>query len=218
MKKTLLLFILILVPLLAAQAQFFRFGAKAGGGFARAAGDDADADYINSLAVLHAGLLLTLQYSPKIAVQAEPQYSQKGVVYDNDPISPTEAMNGDLRFDYLEVPLLFKYQKAALFVEAGPYLGYLVNVNSDVNLVNPDDPNPDDPVILGEQKFSRSDFQDLDYGYAIGGGIILDNGFFLGLRHTGGLRTFPKADLSQRNLNFLLSIGFLNPVRSPSNY
>ena len=209
---------LLIAPLLAAQAQFVRFGAKTGGGFSRAAGDDASSDYINSLAGLHAGLLLTLEFTPAFAAQFEPQYSQKGFVYDNYTRNAAEALNGDLRLHYLEVPLLFKYRKAALFVEAGPYAGYLLAVNSDVKVVSPDDPNPEDPTILGDQDYSRSDFRDMDYGYAIGGGINLTNGFFFGIRHTGSLRNIPARDLSQRNQVFQLSIGYLLPASQIMGY
>ena len=218
MKKTLLLLVFLLMPLLAAQAQVFRIGAKVGGGFSMAAGSDASSDYTNSLAGLHAGFLFAFEFTPAFSAQFEPQYSQKGFVYENYPISATEALNGDLRLHYLELPLMFRYRKAALFLEAGPYAGYLLAVNSDVKLINPNDPNPEDPVILGDQDYSRSDFKDMDYGYAVGAGITLTNGFSFGFRHMGSLRSIPAGDMSQRNVVFQLSLGYLLPASRTMNY
>src|SRR5690606_37707054 len=113
------------------------------------------------------------------------------------------------------LPLLLKLQKAALFVEAGPYMGYLLNVRNQVNLV---EPQQDPPLVLGRADFSRDNFNSFDVGYAIGGGLMLESGFFLNLRHTAGLRPFPKDDLTQRNMVWQLSIGYLLPTRRPGNW
>ncbi|MHC2992475.1 hypothetical protein OB13_13095 [Pontibacter sp. HJ8] len=219
MKKTLLLSFLLFAPLLVVQAQFFRYGVKVGGGFSTAVGQDAPSDQINNLAGLHVGPVLTYEFVSPVAVQAELHYSMKGFVYDNftrdDITVPETALAGDLRLNYLELPLLFKIRKAALFGEAGPYMGYLLNINSDVNTV---DNLSDPPLILEHRSFSRDDFNSFDYGYAIGGGLILDNGLFMSVRNTGSLRPFPKDDLKQRNLAWQLSIGYLMPARGASNW
>lgn len=210
------------MPLLAAQAQYYRYGAKAGGGFSTAVGKDVSSDQINHLAGIHAGLVFTYEFVSRLGVQAELNYARKGFVYDNyrrendATIPPGTALAGDSRLDYIELPLLVKVQKAALFLEAGPYLGYLLNVSSDVNLVETVLTDP--PAVLEPRNFSREAFNSFDVGYAVGGGLMLQNGFFMSIRNTGSLRPFPKEDLKQRNLAWQLSIGYLVPARGSSPY
>ena len=70
MKKTLLLLIFILVANHLAQAQFVRFGAKAGAGFTRAHGDDISSGVMNSLASFHGGFIGSYEFASRLSVQA----------------------------------------------------------------------------------------------------------------------------------------------------
>jgi hypothetical protein len=214
MKKTLLLSALLFILSLSVQAQYYRYGVKAGGGFSKAVGSDAPNSQINHLAGIHGAFVFAYEFASRLSVQSELHYSRKGFTYDNFDRTTTSgtALAGDLRLDYVELPLLLKLQKAALFVEAGPYMGYLVNVKNQVNLVQP---QQDPPLVLGREDFSRDNFNSFDVGYAVGGGLMLETGFFLNVRHTGGLRPFPKDDLTQRNMVWQLSIGYLLPARRP---
>lgn len=216
MKKTLLLSALLFILSLSVQAQYYRYGVKAGGGFSKAVGSDAPNSQINHLAGMHGAFVFAYEFASRLSLQSELHYSRKGFTYNSFDrnTAPGTALAGDLRLDYAELPLLLKLQKAALFVEAGPYVGYLLNVGSKVNNVSTD-PRADPPIILGSQNFSRDNFNSFDVGYAVGGGLMLDNGFFLNVRHTAGLRPFPKDDLTQRNLVWQLSIGYLLPARRP---
>jgi len=206
MRKTFLLCCLVLAPLLVAQAQYARFGAKGGGGFASPHGSDGSSDYTNYLGVFHIGGIVSYEFVSRIALQAELLYAQKGFTYENYNFSASNEITGDLRLHYLELPLLFKLQKGGLFAEAGPHAGYLLSANDDFKLSNPD---------AGTPSFYTSDrLNRLDYGYTVGVGIMLDNGFFMSFRNTGGFRSFTK-DLDQKNLDFRLSIGYLIPPRNP---
>ncbi|MDX5420330.1 MAG: PorT family protein [Hymenobacteraceae bacterium] len=219
MKKTLLLTIIFFSALLSAEAQYYRYGVKAGGGFSTAVGEDAPSDQINHLAGIHGAFVFSYEFASRLAVQPELHYSRKGFVYDSyirNTASGT-ALTGDLRLDYIELPLMIKLQKAALFVEAGPYMGYLLNVGNEVNVVS-SDPAIDPPIVFERQDFSRDDFNSFDVGYAVGGGLMLETGFFLNVRNTGSLRPFPKDDVTQRNLVWQLSIGYLIPARRPGNW
>ncbi|MBD1398529.1 PorT family protein [Pontibacter sp. JH31] len=219
MKKTLILSILFLCSLLSAKAQYYRYGVKVGGGFSTAVGKDAPSDQINHLAGIHGALVFSYEFASRLAVQPELHFSRKGFVYDayTRNTAPETALTGDLRLDYIELPLMIKLQKAALFVEVGPYMGYLVNVGNEVNVVS-SDPAIDPPIVFEKQDFSRDDFNSFDVGYAVGGGLMLETGFFLNVRNTGSLRPFPKEDITQRNLVWQLSIGYLLPARRPGNW
>ncbi|MBX0334087.1 PorT family protein [Pontibacter sp. HSC-14F20] len=219
MKKIILLMALLLTTSFAADAQYYRYGVKAGGGFSKAVGSDAPSDQINHLAGIHGAFVFAYEFASRLSVQPELHYSRKGFTYDNYTLAtaPETALTGDLRLDYIELPLMIKLQKAALFVEVGPYMSYLLNVGNDVNIVSTN-PGADPAPVIGRENFSRNDFNSFDAGYAVGGGLMLESGFFLNVRHTGSLRPFPKQDLSQRNLVWQLSIGYLMPSRRPGNW
>ncbi|MCC9168363.1 porin family protein [Pontibacter harenae] len=214
MKTEIFVITLLFTVAFSAQAQYSRFGAKIGGALTSAVGSDAPSSNINYKAGMHGGLVYTYEFISRIAFQTEMLYSRKGFTYDNYSVSESEAYAGDLILDYVEVPLLFKLQKAALFVEAGPYVGYLFNEESNVNLISTTDPTPGgtEPLVLGEQYFSKSQFNTFDYGYTVGIGLALQNGLFMSLRNTGGLRSFRSDDLSQRNMVWQFSIGYLLPA------
>ncbi|WP_242929417.1 porin family protein [Pontibacter vulgaris] len=205
---------IVLILSLPVQAQFFHVGAKAGGGFSNALGSDAKSN-VNYKAGLHSGLILNLEFSPVFATQLEPQYSTKGFTYDDYPTEQGEALAGDVALRYLEIPLIAQVKKASLFAEAGPYIGFLLNTKSDVNRLQLQPGQ--EPIILGEREFITDEFEKIDYGYAVGGGLILDTGFFVSVRNTGGFSSFSK-DLNQRNFNWQLSIGYIMPSRAASNY
>ncbi|WP_242920805.1 porin family protein [Pontibacter liquoris] len=214
MKKTCLLLLLLLAPLLAAQAQFLRFGARAGGGFARATGDYSDD--MDHLAGLTAGFLFNYDFVSALELQAELSYEQKGFTYNEHVLSPTEYESGDIRLHYLDVPVLVKVRKNGLFAEAGPYLGYLVNEDSHTERLSSLGGSGTPPEVLGPREYTMADYERWDYGYVAGIGIIMDNGFFVTLRNTGGLRSFSKV-LNQKNAMWQLSVGFLRPSRTKAN-
>ncbi|WP_439880436.1 porin family protein [Pontibacter sp. MBLB2868] len=208
MKKTLFVFLLILAPVIVTHAQFARFGAKVGGGFTSVKGDDASSDFTNYLAGFHGGFIGSYEFVSKLAVQAELEYDQKGFTYDNYPLSPTEALVDDHRLHYLTLPLQLKLQKGGLFVLGGPYVGYLVAEGTKVRILDSATLEDPEPVELGKYPLHISDFERWDYGYTVGLGIELDNGFFMSFHNTGGFKSFSK-ELDQKNVVFKLSIGYL---------
>jgi hypothetical protein len=211
MKYLPILLLLMIAPLFDSYAQFFRFGAKAGGGFSTVQGDDAPSEFTNHLAGFHGGFIGTYEFVSKLSVQAELLYDQKGFTYAQFPINPDQVLVDNLRLHYVIVPLQLKLQKGGLFVLAGPYLSYLISENSDVRIVDRATAQDPEPVTIGKYPTSSSDFETWDYGYTAGLGIELDNGFFMSFHNTGGFRSFSK-QFDQRNFAFKLSVGMLiNP-------
>lgn len=213
MKKTLLLPLFILLPVLLAQAQYARFGAKVGGNLSSVQGSDGSSNTTNNLAGLNGGLILSYEFVSRLALQAELLYEQKGFVYDAYPISADEVLADDHRLHYLTLPVMLKLQKGGLFVEGGPYLGYLIAEATKVKRLDRNTLDNDSPTELGNYPLSMSDFERWDYGYTIGVGIELDNGFFMSVHNSGGLTSFSKT-LDQKNFGYKLSIGYL--LRPPS--
>ncbi|MDX5423238.1 MAG: PorT family protein [Hymenobacteraceae bacterium] len=216
MKKSLcltLITLLLLCPVLVAQAQYYRFGGKAGGGFSRAKGDDASSSRTNYLAGLNAGFVFSYDFPSVLAIQPELLYSQKGFVYDEYILDQNEALSGEVRLHYIELPLMLRLQQGGLFLEAGPYGAYLLNKDSEVDRISTFR-SGSNPLILGPYELNIDDFERFDYGYSLGFGIMLETGFYLSIRNTGGLRSFSKT-FDQKNLMWQLSIGYLRPSRRP---
>ncbi|WP_347157834.1 porin family protein [Pontibacter chitinilyticus] len=214
MKRTWLLILFILAPLLAVQAQFLRIGAQAGGGFSKATGD-ASGD-MNHLAGFTAGFLFNYDFVSALELQAELNYTQKGFTYEEHTISPSAYVAGDIRLHYVDVPVLLRVHKRGLFAEAGPYLGYLVNEDSHTNRISSQAGSGTSPVVLGPQEYTLNDYNRWDYGYVVGLGFMMDNGFFVSFRNTGGLRSFSTI-LDQKNTMWQLSVGYLRPSRTKAN-
>jgi hypothetical protein len=210
MKKTLLFLLLINLPVLIAQAQYLRYGAKAGGEFSSVKGDDGSSDYTEPLAGLHAGFVGSYEFVSRLAVQAELLYVQKGFTYDGYEATSGDRIGGDLRLHYMELPLLLKVQKGGLFAEAGPYAGYLLDTGTDFEVTPGFGIAPEQPLSYASDNINR-----FDYGYTAGLGIMLDNGFFMNFRYTGGLRSFSK-ELDQKNSDIRLSVGFLLAPPNPA--
>ncbi|MFD2512690.1 porin family protein [Pontibacter locisalis] len=212
MKKALLTSLFILASLIAVQAQFVRFGAQVGGGFTRVQGDDGPSDFTNYLAGFHGGFIGSYEFVSRLALQAELQYEQKGFTYDGFPISASEALVDDHRLHYLTLPLQLKLQKGGLFVLGGPYVSYLLSEETKVRVLDLATLEDPDPVELGMYPLHIDDFERWDYGYTVGLGIQLDNGFFMSFHNTGGFKSFSK-ELDQKNFGFKLSVGYLlSPV------
>jgi hypothetical protein len=70
------------------------------------------------------GIMLSVPLSPVFYLQPEMVYSGQGAIYNDIPNSVTLQYN----YDYLNVPVLIKYQSVAgFFIETGPQIGLLLS-------------------------------------------------------------------------------------------
>ncbi|HEX8270287.1 MAG TPA: porin family protein [Flavobacterium sp.] len=104
-------------------AQFVRFGVKAGPNFANV--DGGEIDY-KSRTNFHAGFVVELRPSDKVAIQPEFLYSSQGAEVE-------EA--DDFNLDYVSVPVMAKYYIIGdvLSLEVGPQFSFLVNEAESVD-------------------------------------------------------------------------------------
>lgn len=129
LNQIVLLLSLSLLMSTGAWAQKVYYGIKAGANFAV---QSEIADYLNNSDIrtgLHVGAFANYNFNDRISLQAEIDYDQKGGKSE-DVIS---------KFDYLTVPVLFKYslgksdQTAFKFnINLGPYAAYLLNAEYDL--------------------------------------------------------------------------------------
>ncbi|HEX9826031.1 MAG TPA: porin family protein [Flavobacteriaceae bacterium] len=155
--KKLFLFAAVAVFGFTMNAQEVTFGAKAGVNFASLGGDDSDG--LDGLTSFHVGGVVVIGVSEKFAIQPELLYSSQGASYDG----------GDLKLDYINVPVLAKFTVAEGFsIEAGPQIGFLVSAKDDGEDV---------------KDFLKS----TDFSAALGLGYELETGLNFGARYNLGL-------------------------------
>jgi hypothetical protein len=148
------------------------------------------------------GGFINLSLSKRFSIQPEVYYSQKGEkIVINDFFKDTTTF----KFDYLEIPLLFKFafissEKLISSIYLGPYVGFKLRGVS----------------ITSHQKVEKTDkieeLSSTDYGLTVGGDLTFDLGKYnliLDYHYSLGLQNITNEE-NGRNLkikNRVLSLG-----------
>jgi hypothetical protein len=145
-------------------AQGVHFGVKAGASLTTYAGKGTDT--FNNLTRFHGGLVLNkaLTNDGSFSLQPELLYSQKGAEVEQS------GSRFSSKLEYLDLPLLARFNAGGFFVEAGPQLGYLLSHDSR---------------FTGPAQSVK--YRKLDFRYAAGLGYQLESGLNAGVRYNGGL-------------------------------
>lgn len=138
----------------------------------------SDADDENMLVGFNAGFYARLPITDNIAFQPELLYTTKGTKAEyNNALASGDVK---LRLDYIELPLLFKFNLTDNFnIHAGGYASYLVNskVKGDGS--------------IGFESDVTDDLEKFDAGLAAGIGVDF-NPVSVGLRYNYGLTKIEK--------------------------
>lgn len=149
-----------------AQSQQFELGIQMGPGLANMRGNEVITNLQDPTLGLSGGLYF--RYSPeKLKIQTGINFERKGSQYDavyTDNLGNILAQGISYTYaDYLTIPLLAGYyfgEKQYFYVQAGPYLGYLMQLTY---------------VHTGDLPFGNSDdtdsFKRMDVGFSTGAGI-----------------------------------------------
>lgn len=157
----------------------------------------SDADDENMLVGFNAGVYAKLPITDNIAFQPELLYTTKGskVEYNSALINQTAK----IRLDYIELPLLFKFNLTENFnLQAGGYASYLVNSKVKAE---------------GAVDFERDvtdNLQKFDAGLAAGVGVDF-NPVSVGLRYNYGLTAIGKENKpfeDAKNSSFSLYVAY----------
>jgi len=109
---------------LTAEAQRAKtFGIVAGVDFANVSGDDIS-EGTSSKTGFMGGFFVGLPIGTNVDIEPEILYAMKGAKYDN------EFFKGQYKFDYIEIPVLFKYNfqpEGGVYALAGPAVGFNVS-------------------------------------------------------------------------------------------
>ena len=208
-----------------AQAQNVRLGLRAGANYSNLAGNIKNEATYNNKVGFVGGVMLNapLIGDGLLSVQPEILYSQKG--FENKPTEYTSVLGkqkreGQVNYNYIDVPLLFKAKFLGFVAEAGPQYSYLLSANNRTKTTTPTIGNP--TVSEAQDKTDVSALNRNELGYLAGIGYEATNGLSLNLRYTGGFSDFVKSgnntyfngDLKEaRHSAFQLSLGYLIPSK-----
>jgi hypothetical protein len=182
----LLVFVLASVTRVAlAQDNGLRVGIKGGLNVTNLYVDEVDDE--NPRYGFHVGVYTQLFESDVFAIQPEVLFSTKGTRTTYDEL----GFEGDAKFNlnYLDIPVLavFKLGDAAE-IHVGPYFGYLLSANVDV------DGDFDD-----FEELDRDNFKSWDYGLSAGVGFNVGS-VQIGARYNYGLQKIAESDVADEVL------------------
>jgi hypothetical protein len=187
MKKMLLL-IIATGSMVYASAQI-QFGVKAGYNLANVMQSGPDPENgLKSKSSFNAGVLASVPLFNSFFLQPEIVYSGQGTgISDN-------GFTGTLNYNYLNVPVLFKYQApSGIFAETGPQVGFLLSSNLKAD---------------GETVDTKDQTQSVDFSWALGLGYKLSEmGLGFDARYNLGLTNTLKNGQGESVKNSVFQIG-----------
>ena len=175
-----------------------KYGAKGGLNLANIVGDDAgDA---NNYVGFNVGFFVEIPVTDKLIFQPEILYSAQGS--KSDGIIDGYNVDATLKFNYINVPLMFKYQVANKFsLEAGPYIGFLTSAKLKFDVEG-----------LGSDTVDmKDDVKSTDFGIGVGMNYEFSDVIFANARYQGGLTEIGDSEAggnSVKNSVFQIGLGF----------
>ena len=171
MRRILLVLIALLIPALLLAQGITGKGPKLGLNMANMYGDDVEDNKMYTRFAF--GGFLTYSLNDKMAIQPEIYYSMKGYKIESSGYGVTVTI--EVTLDYLEIPVLFKYNFPGETIKPNLYVGPALG------------------ILLGakvEEEDIKDDTKSTDFGLVIGGGITypIGNGAITGdIRYNLGL-------------------------------
>lgn len=175
-----------------------KYGAKGGLNLANIVGDDAgDA---NNYVGFNVGFFVEIPVTDKLIFQPEILYSAQGS--KSEGIVDGYNVDATLKFNYINLPLMFKYQVANKFsLEAGPYIGFLTSAKLKFDVEG-----------LGSDTVDmKDDVKSTDFGIGVGMNYEFSDVIFANARYQGGLTEIGDSEAggnSVKNSVFQIGLGF----------
>ncbi|MFV5702690.1 porin family protein [Flavobacterium sp. XS2P12] len=168
------------------------FGVKGGLNISSITNAEEDGVNSKSLVGFHIGFFGEFMISDQFAIQPELLYSTQGVKLEFD------GEEGDLKVDYINVPVMAKYYLADAFsLELGPQIGFLVSSKVESGGLSEDVKDETKPI---------------DVSLGFGANYNFAEKFMLGARYNLGLtrlqeELFP-GESESKNSVFQISLGY----------
>lgn len=198
---------MILTITSASWAQLPKIGAHAGINLSTITGDMNGIDKGMKFG-LTGGIHYNIKLIPFISLQPELNYDQRGInqKYSTTLLGVTTSFDNTLKLNYLTIPVLFRLNPPMLYIEAGPYVGFLLNAKNDMNLSINGTPT------ISQTTDVKENYSKTEFGLIGGAGLKFGLGpvkFNAGLRYTMGLSNINKDDTyTNKNAVLTLLAGF----------
>jgi hypothetical protein len=150
-----------------------QFGVKAGYNLANVTQSGSSTVDTKAKSDFSGGFLASIPLFSSCTLQPEVMYSGQGTSVN--AVGETAKLN----FDYINVPVLFKYQHTSgVFVETGPQIGFLISAKEKAD---------------GQSMDVKSSFQSTDFSWAFGLGYKIPHmGLGIDARYNLGLTNIAK--------------------------
>ena len=211
MRKTLLLFSAALLFSGAAMAQTngLQIGVKAGVNDVGWLGKDSEGDRWKNRQGPHGGIFLSIPVTPKtFSFQPELLYSMKGAKHSANLTAGNADEDVVVTQHHIDVPLMAVVRARFLVFELGVVPSVLLATSTKI------DTETDNAQMYKQEVEKLTDeFNRFGFGVAGGIGIMLENGFTVGLRYNADLNRLVSKDVNPQpnyhNAWGQLSIGWL---------
>lgn len=151
------------------------------------------------------GLIFNVASSELFSLQPELNYMYRpSQISIQNPTDSASSLQLNVRAHYVEVPLLFQFwrgYKVRYFGEAGPSMSFLLKGTEKGEIF---DPTTNLPLAVD----AEADYREHSIGFALGGGVVLDN-LLLGLRYQVGLTDVERSSNSRKSNSLALRAGYV---------
>ncbi|KAA2219161.1 porin family protein [Maribacter flavus] len=201
---------LFLLSDLGVKAQEAHFGLKGGLNYSSIVGDLTDGLKFRFSG--HGGIFMEIDFSDTFKLQPELMYSSQGFQYSTDlaaiqtngAVGEENDFRTNVQLNFITIPILGKFAlNDRIDLEFGPQFGFLLNQVTKIK-------DLDQNINAERRAVISGDFQ-LDYGAAVGLGLILNDNFSISPRFYIGLRNRLNALQGAQNYNasIQLSLNYL---------
>ena len=179
------------------------FGVRAGLNIASFTGEDNMDDFSTKLG-FHAGAMMQYPVGGNFILQPELLYTMKGATAELMLAGIKNELIG--RANYIEIPLLIKYNIEMSSVKIQPYigasLGYLLvgEVENKKTILG---------VSTTDTQDFKDDMEDLEAGLNLGVDAIVMQNIMVGLRFNMGLTEIAKEGNKYKNNVIMVNLGYL---------
>lgn len=154
------------------KAQDTQFGVKGGPNFHTVSGEDVENNKMR--VAFHLGGFAQIGLNDDLYLRPELLYSLEGSGYEFEFAG--ETLNTVVNYNYINIPVMFRYSLDGLYFEGGPSIGFLLGGTSRSK------DSDDDPKEL-----DMDNYNSLELAAELGAGYTLESGLSFGLRADIGL-------------------------------
>jgi hypothetical protein len=154
------------------KAQDTQFGVKGGPNFHTVSGEDVENNQMR--VAFHLGGFAQFGLTDDLYLRPELLYSLEGSGYEFEFLG--ETVNSVVNYNYITVPVMFRYSLGGFYLEGGPSIGFLLGGSQKFK------DSDEDPEELDMENHNS-----MELAAELGAGYTLESGLSFGLRADIGL-------------------------------